>query len=1043
MNHDTKSKKLKREKIKRSLLVRSKLDPRLSFLLSLSRKKLIKLKEHEDGKLIRLYDEIQTRNANQESNNQQERSTKSKELYSKLFTPITAGVYLPRRSTKDNSWPVKFNEPYISAFILSDASSKDLSRLGVKVRCQAGDIFTAFIPFSVVPRLTSSPAIRFIEIARLLFSTLDQTIPFTQINSLHSAEPPINGSGVIVGIIDIGPLDIYHPDFRTVDNATRVLFLWDQQLLAQGAEAGPPTDPALPGFTPLLNMGSYGVEYDETAINSELNNYNLPTTPAYQIVRHSPPPPPIDGSNGHGTFVTGCAVGNGSGQAGTFTGAAPAADIIYVHTFGITGEGAFKLAAESSFIFDGFSYIFSRAAQLGKPCVINLSVSDNQGPHDGSALGEQFLDTLLLVPGRAATISAGNSNNTGSHAAGNLSAQGTVDLILNYSANAMNSDGIEIWYDGHDRFNVLVTVPTDPAITIGPVVPGGIDSVTLPGSGIIVSVNSVLIDPRNGDNLIYINIIINTEGQSIPVGNWTITLTGTAIINGSFQAWVDLNNRGKTSWQPPYFQEDHLTVGVPSTSRRAITVGNHDKITPTPTIATSSGCGPTRDGRIKPEIATVGTNITATSPRNMNSPLFEQLLYQSVSGTSFSAPLVAGACALIFQCRGSTSTWANLKQVLEDTAGTAGLSIPSNTFGFGFMQVANTCLQPTTNIVDVWLRDGPSDTGLEPFTDPVYWLSPDIQVLDTGGIPVPNPSYNPNNRFNNIIRVTARNRGTQIARNTEVYLYWADPATHIPFPAKWQTIGIYTGSPEFLLEGNKLIIPELGGNDGIATLDFAWAPPEPGNNLRGDDHFCLLVRLENEGDESQIDMGGWSSITAKNNLALHNVHVQNASGSGNADMSFYVVGSSSQDSLIIYTELVDGRVTLNLPIEALPWRDIQLIERYGQRRPEYGCADNLKDPLTKMKHILKKDEEVQMWTDILGAKSLELGDGIASIVVAGKENLFIPCIRITEGIKMPAKIHVERVKIDKEHRFVHIAQLSGGQRAGGVSLELTTNNDET
>ena len=41
-----------------------------------------------------------------------------------------------------------------------------------------------------------------------------------------------------------------------------------------------------------------------------------------------------------------------------------------------------------------------------------------------------------------------------------------------------------------------------------------------------------------------------------------------------------------------------------------------------------------------------------------------------------SAPLVAGACALLFQCRGAAATWANLKQILENTAGTAGLAIP-------------------------------------------------------------------------------------------------------------------------------------------------------------------------------------------------------------------------------------------------------------------------------------------------------------------------------------------------------------------------------
>jgi hypothetical protein len=40
-------------------------------------------------------------------------------------------------------------------------------------------------------------------------------------------------------------------------------------------------------------------------------------------------------------------------------------------------------------------------------------------------------------------------------------------------------------------------------------------------------------------------------GQNLAVGGWTIALNGTTIINGNFQAWVDRNNRGLSSWQPP------------------------------------------------------------------------------------------------------------------------------------------------------------------------------------------------------------------------------------------------------------------------------------------------------------------------------------------------------------------------------------------------------------------------------------------------------------------------------------------------------------
>src|SRR5262249_29831859 len=150
----------------------------------------------------------------------------------------------------------------------------------------------------------------------------------------------------------------------------------------------------------------------------------------------------------------------------------------------------------------------------------------------------------------------------------------------------------------------------------------------------------------------------------------------------------DRNNRFLSAFQAPFLQANQLTLGVPSTAKRALTVGAHDKTLPTPAITAFSGLGPSRDGRIKPEIATVGAGMTAPIPRNMNSPLAGQpFTLGALAGTSFSAPFVAGACAQLFQCRGAGATWADFKQVLADTAGTVGLAIPSNAFGFGFLQL--------------------------------------------------------------------------------------------------------------------------------------------------------------------------------------------------------------------------------------------------------------------------------------------------------------------------------------------------------------------
>ncbi len=92
-------------------------------------------------------------------------------------------------------------------------------------------------------------------------------------------------------------------------------------------------------------------------------------------------------------------------------------------------------------------------------------------------------------------------------------------------------------------------------------------------------------------------------------------------------------------------------------------------------IADFSSRGPTYDGRVKPEVCALGVSTYCVRSNTEDG-------YRTGSGTSFSAPLVAGAAAVVLS---ANPDWTNM-QVMEALMMTASLSnYPDNTYGYGII----------------------------------------------------------------------------------------------------------------------------------------------------------------------------------------------------------------------------------------------------------------------------------------------------------------------------------------------------------------------
>ncbi len=132
---------------------------------------------------------------------------------------------------------------------------------------------------------------------------------------------------------------------------------------------------------------------------------------------------------------------------------------------------------------------------------------------------------------------------------------------------------------------------------------------------------------------------------------------------------------------------------------------------PYDTLAYDCSRGPTRDGRIKPDIAAIGDNIVASGalwacqdqainyPNDCNAS--QDTMYMIFSGTSSASPNAAGVAVLYMQ-KNPTATNLQVKQAITNCTAIdryTGNGLPNNTWGYGKLDAYDALLcNQTTGI---------------------------------------------------------------------------------------------------------------------------------------------------------------------------------------------------------------------------------------------------------------------------------------------------------------------------------------------------------
>lgn len=540
----------------------------------------------------------------------------------------------------------------------------------------AGNIAAVKIPSSALSAFVSDKKIERIEAYPAHFRPMNDTmLANSNIVDVHNGVAPLtqsyDGSGVIIGIIDTG-IDFNHPDLRDSLGKTRVKYLWDQTQ---------PVDLNTPVY-------GYGQEWNNTGI--ELGLASAHNDAAWY---------------GHGTHVAGIAAGNGLGN-GKFKGAAPKSDIVFV--------ALDFYSTSTTLITDAVDFIYNKADSIGLPCVINASLGDYYGSHDGLDLQAQIIKNMIdAKPGRAFVAASGNAGNNPFH----LGYTVTPDTNFTFFYNG-GPVYLQMWADTNDLKNVDFSIGADqllPSYSYRGNIPfsdmssnlGIFKEDTLFNGGNRIGIIQSYGDLIGGvysmeyyiipDSTGYKWRLITTGAGKFDLWNFDVVSSGipsaSVMSDSIFYKYSDLNQTMVSSFQ---CLDNVITVGN-YTNRRSVI--NYDTIlyvdlarVPGQLHVTSS-VGPTRDGRIKPDIAAPGDFIMSCSlaailPGDAIAyPDYydEGAFHTRGGGTSAASPGVAGIAALYLQ-ENPTATAMDIKNAIigcPTIDGFTGTALPDNRWGYG------------------------------------------------------------------------------------------------------------------------------------------------------------------------------------------------------------------------------------------------------------------------------------------------------------------------------------------------------------------------
>lgn len=439
------------------------------------------------------------------------------------------------------------------------------------------------ILISQIVLLAQIPEVQYIEFPKSLYYTDSLSNKISCVDWARS-QYGLYGRGILIGFIDTG-IDYKDLAFRNADGTTRIEYIYD------------------------LSLG--GEVYTKDQIDQALREKD-----PYLVV-------PSQDIIGHGTHVAGIACAGGD-ISKEYYGVAPESSIIMVKS----GRGLFSLSTN---IMKGLKFLIDKSNELKMPLVINISLSTNDGAHNGTSLLEQYISTISKSERVTIVIAAGNEGNASHHIGGDL----TETTVINFSIS-----GDETYVVMNLYKSVL------PQISIEIISPRGV------GTGEIVIREGLVEGVVSGNRYrIYntgpkpfdisgeIGISLVNDSYYILEGVWTLKIRLLNKYKGIYDMWLPISEglNKNTKFLSPTIDG---TIGIPATVSNIISVGSYNPVSKT--ISPFSGRGRRNPlyYEAEPTIVAPGEDIIAPVPNGV---------YDRKTGTSMAAPHISGMSALLME----------------------------------------------------------------------------------------------------------------------------------------------------------------------------------------------------------------------------------------------------------------------------------------------------------------------------------------------------------------------------------------------------------